>query len=64
MTFTDQNFTHLPFLNIRQTVLSVGSIQHLSWSPELGRKNKNRQMEMMRWSESNFVPPKKRFLYF
>lgn len=38
MTFTDQNFTRLPFLNIRQPVLSWGPICHLSWAPELGKK--------------------------
>lgn len=39
MTFTDQNFTRLPFLNIRQPVLSWGPICHLSWAPELGKKH-------------------------
>lgn len=39
MTFTDQNFTRLPFVNIRQSVLSLGPICHLSWAPELGKKH-------------------------
>lgn len=39
MTFTDQNFTSLPFLNIRQSVLSLGAICHLSWAPELGKNH-------------------------
>lgn len=38
MTFTDQNFTRLPFSSIRQLVLSRGPICHLSWAPELGKK--------------------------
>lgn len=38
MTFTDQNFKRLPFVNIRQPVLSLGPICHLSWSPELVKK--------------------------
>lgn len=40
MTFTVQNFTRLPFLNIRQPVLSLGPICHLSWAPELSKKKK------------------------
>ena len=33
MTFTDQDFTRLPFLNIRKPVLSLGPICHLGWAP-------------------------------
>lgn len=47
MTFTDQNFTRLPFSNIRQPVLSLGPICHLGWAPELAEEKKNVQMETM-----------------
>lgn len=40
MTFTDQDFTRLPFLNIRKPVLSLGPICHLGWAPRARREKK------------------------
>ena len=55
MTFTHQNFTRLPFLNIRQPVLSLGPICHLSWAPALAKKLADGNGTLLRKKELFFT---------
>lgn len=52
MTFTDQNFTRLPLVNIRRSVLSVGPICHLSWAPELEKLAEGNNVLPRKWHTS------------